>query len=596
MQKHLSAAALIVAITSPVVLRADITTVFLAKEKDTTITVANEANSPLRTGTLTFAVTPEFRAKVLTCILRVVPTAKGSTNQDVTLSWNGKPVGLWSAYSVTTKLTPFSTKLAPESCNPGTTVLTLKTESARYSKWDYYGGGAGIAANRPRLIVTYDAPPPGHSVNVTGWAYSDPAGFFSSRLTSAALLTNPVSWRGALYFVSASGGTNLVRLASAGDVQNWPLSFSVDKGSYAFVTSWGRLEIISVDAIHRCDLAAPPSCRTEPGKITVQARETPAMGPDGSIYFRNSQAAGRIIAYSPLLQEIWRSEDLTTQVSAIALNASGRSAYMLAEISGAEKQIALLQIDTATGETNSLHKIVKPLLQQLLKPAVITKTINGRAVDYVFVAGNSNDTGVLQLVAFEPGASPRLVWNREAKSAVAPVPSLDGNSLFVASQDGTIARYPWYNTTEGKTGAYPNPEPVEPQKTGSVSQLLADRNGSVYLAANNRLQVYQAHDKKLYTSPIEVGARTLQFTDDGTLIGYDATDIYNLSPKSGRSLSSPVLLAGTIYSADTITLPDNPDVKPGNQVILKGNSMTFPVNFKWPAGAMLQAQSVPLPQ
>ena len=46
------------------------------------------------------------------------------------------------------------------------------------------------------------------------------------------------------------------------------------------------------------------STASPPPSITVTFDETPAMGADGSLYFKNVAANGRIVAFNPSRQEI----------------------------------------------------------------------------------------------------------------------------------------------------------------------------------------------------------------------------------------------------------------------------------------------------
>jgi hypothetical protein len=642
------------------VLRAEVTTVILPENPLGMLKVSAEKADSVHTEQLTFQINPPpiAGAPVLQCVLRVVPTPQSGperADQTVSVLWNDEPapIGFWKAFSKTTQ--PYAAQLDKKACATGKSRLTLKTQS-EFTSWDYYGSDAPTRAGLPRLIVTYDSPAPAQSGNLTDWAYSQPASFFSSQLSSAAMLTNPVSWDGKVYYIA---GSKISQVAGAGNVLSWDLgpkfgntevAVSIDAKSLAFVTAWGRLRLLTKGAIYSCDLKVLPSLNsgdklpcnaTAPGEgIAINADETPAMGPDGSLYFKNVEAAegnvtpvGSVVAYNASLQKIWQSSLKFTQVSPIALNASGRYAYVLANIPvqdlAKSKHIALLRIDTATGDTvedeisygpGPQDKQIKPELAELRKPAVVSKVVNGSSVDYVLAAGNTADNGVLQLVAFAPGA--RCVWSqvggtglqtafncdanpvgdgsakRLGKISAAPVPSHDGNYAFVAWQDGTVFRYPWFNTAAGEEGGFTatNLKPQEldkDKKVPGLSNLLVDRGGSVYLASNS-LSVYVAGSQKIIDTGVAVNSNTLQFTTGGTLIGYSDNGIFNYSPKSGQSISPPGLANNTIYSANKVTVPGNPGVQSGQQVILKGNEISFPpANFQWPAGTTLQVLSIP---
>src|SRR5262249_36217859 len=150
-------------------------------------------------------------------------------------------------------------------------------------------------------------------------------------------------------------------------------------------------------AIVNCDLTRLGSpettavCETWGTGIKVNQDETPAMGPDGTLYFKDvgtqgsdkdSKRVGSIFAYTPSRKEIWRTELMFTKVSPITLSADGRTAYALADIpiqtGNQSRRIALIRMDTVTGETVAIEIRKKPdgsrPLQadnpELLRPAV----------------------------------------------------------------------------------------------------------------------------------------------------------------------------------------------------------------------------------
>jgi len=386
-----------------------------------------------------------------------------------------------------------------------------------------------------------------------------------------------------------------------------PSNFTVDANSFAFVTAWGRLQIIGT-AIHGCDLttldrAATLDCvGTSTDKIALNAGEKPAMGPDGSLYFKNVKAAGSIVARNPERKEIWQTGLKLTTVSPITISANGQYAYVLADIpiqsTIAAKTFALLRIDTATGEIG-LQKIesigTEPILGDLFQPAVVSKVINGRNVDYVFVAGNTSDLGLLQLIAFEQGASPSVLWSHSGKVASAPVASVvNGDSLFVV-QDGKLRRYLWFSEQEGSMGAKSEPEEkmvASPDLTAGAT-LLVDGGDSVYVYdKKGTLYAYQSALNKMSSAQQLGSTSRAQFTTSGALIGDDGINVYDLSPKVGGNLSPPALATWTIYSANSITAPANPGIKAGDRVTLKGNNITLPNGFQWLLGAELNLESV----
>ena len=433
-----------------------------------------------------------------------------------------------------------------------------------------------------------------------------------------------------MYLVAAhSTGARLIRLAGANRVASWRLDFAIGPNSYAFVTDWGRLKIVTKDAIAGCDLATlgnpdtTAACDVAKGTRTVSVNngETPAMGPDGSLYLKNVEAAGSVVAYNPSLQEIWRTDLLFTKVSPISLSANGRYAYVLADIAVQEgKRIALVGIDTATGDKVQQEIInpdqSKPLLSDLFRPAVTSK-INGkdgRLTEYVFVAGNTNATGVLQLLVCGQDAekgvrTSKRLWSRSGKVATAPVLSVvDGNSVYVV-QDGSLKRYLWNSAN----GAYEDSAVKEhllgsdsPGLLKGVRALLVDGADSLYLLdvkSQNRpfLAVYNsAHDwqKADGAQVLRLNANMLpMFTTDGALIGYDNSQVEDLKPQSTVNTQNAVngLADKTIYSEESVTVSTDAakQLELGNKVILKGRFVKLPKGFRWPRGKTLKLQTVP---
>lgn len=617
--------------------RAEFTTVSLADETAESWTVA-AAETPTTKPTLTFYI-PDFPAHpaVIACTLRIVPTPQPDlprAPQDVQVRWKGaqgeeEQIGLWSADSQATK--PYVAELKPKACVPNSRVRFMLQTESQHTSWAYHGG----AGNQPRLIVTYDSPTPPRSGDSTDWRFEQPVGYFAGRLWEGQMLTNPVSYDGALYVIapciSPNQGSCIYRIAGAGNVENWPMlgtgfgPSSVTAKSFAFVTIWGRMNIISKNAVHSCDLPGlnhtPRLACTSWDKeqITVNDGETPAMGQDAILYFKNVEAGGSLVArdYSrnPAQQELWRTTLKFTSVSPIVLSANGRHAYALADIpiqaTNATKTIALIRLDAATGET-VVHEIVhcgskrapcaetdqvKPDLKTLLRPAVASKVIKVRGrettVDYVFVAGNTSDTSVLQAIMYEPCVPsnercppPSVVWSETGTVLGAPVLSADGNALFVLQgHDGVVKRYDWYNATPSSTGAVVKPVVKDVMRLSKVMPVFVDGSNGDRVYICNRSGV------------------RCEFTPDGTLIGYSDQALYDLSPKSwmergggGMAMRPASLETGTIYSAHNVDAPVNPGVNTGDRVILKGREIGLPNEFRWPLGATLQVQSVPAGQ
>ncbi|MBS0169979.1 MAG: hypothetical protein JSR62_06455 [Nitrospira sp.] len=622
----LAVLAFIPALLWPGVLRAEGMWVSLSDETAPSWTIA-AANAPTIKATLTFYIQDfPFHPAVKTCTLRVVAKphqGDSRASQDVQVRWTSpqgkeEQVGQWSATDKETnkETKPYVAELDPKACVPNKRVKFLLQTESPHTSWEYYGGDRDPAAERPRLIVTYDLPTPPHSRDSTDWTYEQPVGHFASPLWKGQRLTNPVSYDGAVYVVapcpSADKGSCLHRIGGVGSIRSWPLDASdssvVTTGSFAFVTAWGGMKIISKDAIHSCDLRQETCSSAGRQQITVNAEETPAMGQDGSLYFKNVEAHGSIVAkdYSRCAarSEFWRTTLKFTAVSPITLSANGRNAYALADIpiqeTNATRKIALIRMDTATGET-VVHEIfhcgaetapcdeskkVKPDLKTLLKPAVASKVIKvgGRetTVDYVFVAGNTSDTSIVQAIMYEPCVpsiqncpAPTMLWSQDATVSLAPVLSPDGNALFVVQgHDGRVNRYDWYKSTRDRTGAVANPVAKQVMHLHKLMPVVVDGGNWPYTCPRNGFRC--------------------EFTADGTLLGYSDEAIYDLTPMASkdRELQPSSLRTGTIYSANKVVAPPTPGVQAGDRVILKGQGIGLPKEFRWPIGATVQMQSV----
>ena len=193
---------------------AQITTVILSKDTSREFVISSK-EEPADNKTLKFAdATIPESATIEDWALRVVAVAMTEQDnrrpQDVAvLAADNKQIGQWSAYGKNSQ--PYRIELQPESWASKPDIeLTLQSKSSD-TTWRYFGGKAGIIADRPRLIVTYKLlarPNPVRSEQSTDWTYAKPtSSFFSSRLgnlNGKTLLTNPVSYNGAVFVVAGS--------------------------------------------------------------------------------------------------------------------------------------------------------------------------------------------------------------------------------------------------------------------------------------------------------------------------------------------------------------------------------------------------------
>jgi hypothetical protein len=187
-------------------------------------------------------------------VLRVVSTQSTSPrgDQDVSVLAQAEQIGQWSASGEQAK--PYSVDFEPKNdSSPDSAILTLQTESEN-ADWDYHGGGAKEAADRPRLIVTYEVPSP-PAISRSGQAHRPSTSLSLPDGTQLQLRANSVLYEGAEYLIARPDDTQRLYRVAAGGVTDWQLAgIDVTAKSFAFVTAWGRLQIITKDAIGSCDL------------------------------------------------------------------------------------------------------------------------------------------------------------------------------------------------------------------------------------------------------------------------------------------------------------------------------------------------------
>jgi hypothetical protein len=602
---------------------AQITTVWLADGNDRSFVMPGSeeaAGKADESYDLKFIPATDFpgsdAATITDCKLRIVAEKKEEAphQQDVSISIGTEPISGWSAYGDDVKKSDkfYLVALNPNWCSFSTN-LTLKVRSNSSLKdWTYYGPSASTIANRPRLIISYNTPTPIEAARLqrfTRWKYgklcpdnsqssscpSATSPFFNSSIGTldGDLLTNPVSYNGEVFVV---GGPNvqLYRL-QRGSKTKWPLSIETARDSVAFVTASGGLKVITKKKLYSCDLAklttaAPKlACASTDTELTIDPKETPAVGADGSVYFRGVSVGGevttngRIVGFNPWRQKIWETTVAPAKISPITLTADGHYAYMLAKINNTPY---LMRVDTWTGE-HVQQKITdeqgtEPQFQDtgLLRPAVIS-AVGEQKGDYVFVAGNTQNNGTMALYLWNSSnRSLEKLWAHDGTVQTAPMLGTNGNGLFLV-QAGTLHKYTWAQ------GVTPNPfsnlvdTPTPPMAFGSGNTLFIDAG------------------QNIYRPPSEYNP---QFWSDGAIIGYKDKVIYDISPKyAGPQLDLKALAPGTAYSAAKIAVSSDAarnlctggKLNCTDAVILKSNSVSLPAGFRWPSGATLHIVSVP---
>jgi hypothetical protein len=622
--------------------RAEMSSVILSEDKAATIVIGKaERQTPYTIAFPISQMTPLLppNPKVLRCELRIVALLTAGeklSDQDVAVSSNDQQIGQWSAYykqpnGPSNGPVPYRVRLDPEYCKP-TKDLSLKLKNlSEATNWTYFGGGAGILSEQPRLIVSFESAASASRTGLapsTSWKYDEPNGAFGASLAKRLhLLTNPVFWNGALYFVSdEQQGERLFRMIDRTNTVDWPLNIRITPESLAFVTTQGRLGIVTRNFIYYCDLSRlastePVSCATLETKTPIDRREPPMMGEDGSLYLKNLADGGALVGYNSLMQKLWVTPVKATRVSPITLSDDGRSAFVLASIDkGSVMATAgtyLLRIDTATGEI-IWHEITvpnktqpqtlkRPGLDRFLKPIVVSRRISDAIADYVFVGGN----GLLQLyvsVRREDGQPSELVqkWTDEGADPIATALIGDGSSILEITGYGRrseagLRRLIWFDQ-----GALERPKEAPlpfavPGNFEGNSFIVSDGAGLVYLRdSRNSLAVVDIMENKLVTQDIKNASPPsgLGFTSDGALIEYSQSDIWDRSPMkiipNNGELSVAKLSSGNIYSSEKVTvLPDSATgLEPKGMVVLKGRQISLPSDFTWPIGPSLLVRNV----
>jgi len=303
-------------------------------------------------------------------------------------------------------------------------------------------------------------PTAGAGQSTTSWELPDK--------TQLQLRANPVFYRDARYLIAAPDDTQRLYREAVDGVTSWKLDPKVDvkARSFAFVTTSGLMQIITKDAIASCNLenlGAPDTVATcskvikGTNTISIEPGERPAMGPDGSLYFRNVEASGRIVAYNPALEEIWQTKHIFTSVSPISLSKSGQFAYAVGHILD---DFALVRIETASGQTSTTE--IKhltsddeyyPALSELLQPAIKSQQDAGSgedqpSTDYVFVSGNTDETGIFQLLAFQSDQpEPKVLWSRMGTVQQSETGTERKYSLTLFG-DGPLSVHPFDGSTD----------------------------------------------------------------------------------------------------------------------------------------------------
>jgi hypothetical protein len=622
--------------------RAEMSSVILSEDKAATIGIGKaERRTPYPIDFAISQMTPLLppNPKILRCELRIVASLTAGeklSDQDVAVFLNDRQIGQWSAYykqpnGPSNGPVPYRVGLDPEFCKP-TKDLALKLKNlSEATNWTYFGGGAKNLSEQPRLIVAFESAASASGTGLapsTSWKYDEPNGAFVASLAKELhLLTNPVFWNGALYFANDEGRSgHLFRLIDRTHTVDWPLKIPITPGSFAFVTTQGRLEIVTRDFIYYCDLSRlastePVGCATLETKTAIDGKEPPVMSEDGSLYLKNLADGGALVGYNSLMQKLWVTPFKATRVSPITLSDDGHYAFVLASIDKgsviATAGTYLLRIDTATGEViwheitvpnkTQPQTVKRPGLDRFLKPIVVSRRIGDAIADYVFVGGNY----LLQLyvsIRREDGQPSELVqkWTDEGADPIATALIGDGNSILEMTRYGRgsgagLRRLIWFDQ-----GAVERPKEVPlpfavPGNFKGISFIVTDGAGLVYLRdSGNSLAVMDIAANKLVTQDIRNAPPPsgLGFTSDGDLIEYSQNDIWDRSPMKiipdNGALSVAKLSSGNIYSSEKVTaLPDSATgLEPKGMVVLKGKQISLPSGFKWPIGASLLVRNV----
>jgi hypothetical protein len=446
------------------------------------------------------------------------------------------------------------------------------------------------------------------------------------QVVADTLTKAPVVYGGRLYVVRKVGSeTRLLEMSSLGSlIASVPLNGEVRPGSPMVVDRFGRLRIITNDAIFTAELRSGPNLpggRALPATVDKtpfpfdQAPETVVPGPDGTLYIVKQgifalnpevgelDTKGRAVAHP---EKLWQVAT-NNENAKITLSPDGRFLYALSQFS--ENKSRFIAINAQTGKDVQLpEKAGFPDNLNSFRNPVVVRGLKG--VDFVYITGNSGSGATLWGVQNDPvtqegDSLARLteVWKYPlATGSAVGQPILDPTAPpegVGASQKKLYFLQGFLPDTAGKpkliavtaldgTKVAETPEPVGvPEKTSTEGSPVVDSAGNVFWA-NHALYGFTSDTKSLLAAPVLSSTPQLLFGPVGTLYAVYSSDqsttVSALIPSFQQSDTSPT----SIYSPTNLYVTGSAARQGGKPWTLEARgSVILGANFSVKTGETL---------
>jgi hypothetical protein len=392
--------------------------------------------------------------------------------------------GAWDAFSCTAQeecnLRLFESALfsrRPSTPQAKELALQLVPGDSKTGRSYYYSPDANeVSANTsllPRLIVTYTlaaAPPPQISDwQSDGWpnvrSNERRNGIFTNdpqpQLAPAGLMVAPAAWQSALYVLqkrtdrSGKEGMFLDKISLTSPAIAWSreMPSNAVSGSFVVVNKSGRLSVVIGRKIIAYQLTSNEPIEIIRKDLPEAAPRLQAVvpGPDGSLYITGD---GAIYALNPALRMIWRRSIDVNPAPRMTLNPDGQFLYAAGTVARDTPGLQAINAQTGRAEDFAL-----PRETRAFQMPVVVRHRDG--ADFVFVAANSIDNGLLLCLKNVPTVAP------DAETGIAPgdtvahlekayqLSGLSSQPILDNAEPGDLQnKYLYYVRGEGK--AVPN--------------------------------------------------------------------------------------------------------------------------------------------
>jgi hypothetical protein len=356
------------------------------------------------------------------------------------------------------------------------------------------------------------------------------------------------------------------------------------------VNDSGRLTIVIRN--HFLFYQLKPDPRPSGGWVDLRGVKAPSKllaAPDGTLYVIDDTD---IYALNPDLKMLWRTGIGTSNDARMALSPDGQFVYAVGLLpDGDNKKPALLAINAQTGSSTELSKeFAFPKETKYFKNPVVVRHPGGS--DYIYVAANSRDSGVLKTTKNSPegeiGESTaklerikdeKGLFSQPAPDSIAPPAEGDlaAKKLYVVwkNDQQTILRLVSVNA---QSGVIENPDTTAIRDTSGENasvkdgswlwnggNLVMDSVANLVFSENGRLFAFGPDKKQLFAT--ELGSLPeepkLLFGSDGTLYANKNESgaleailpQYDLSTAGVSDISSPTHLRvdGTVDKNTTLS-------------------------------------------